>query len=54
MYFNPDKSVYMHITHKHNPVLYNYIIDNTAIKKVFSIKYFGIKIKWHNIVHALT
>jgi len=37
MYFNPDKSVYMRVTRKHNPVLYNYTIDNTAIQQVSNI-----------------
>jgi len=41
---NPDKSVYMRITHKHNPVLYNYTIDNTTIQQVSSTKYLGITI----------
>ena len=44
MYFNPDKSVYMCITRKHNPVLYNYTIDDTAIQQVSSTKYLGTTI----------
>ena len=41
MYFNPDKHVDMRITRKHNPVLYNYTIDNTIIQQVSSTKYLG-------------
>ena len=44
MYFNPDKSVYMCITRKHNPVLYKYTIENTAIQQVSSTKYLGITV----------
>jgi len=42
MYFNPDKSIYMRITRKHNPVLYKYTIDNIAIQQVYSTKYLSI------------
>jgi len=58
MYFNPDKSVYMRITHKHNPVLYNYTIDNTAIQQVSSTKYLGITISndltWSTHINKIT
>jgi len=58
MYFNPDKSVYMRITRKHNPVLYNYTIDNTAIQQVSSTKYLGITISndltWSTHINNIT
>jgi len=58
MYFNPDKSVYMRITRKHNLVLYNYTIDNTAIRQVSSIKYLGITISndltWSTHINKIT
>jgi len=58
MYFNPDKSVYMPITRKHNPVLYNYTTDNTAIQQVSSTKYLGITISndltWSTHINKIT
>jgi len=57
-YFNPDKSVCMHITRKHNPELYNYTIDNTTIQHVSSTKYLGITISndltWSTHLNKIT
>ena len=44
MFFNPDKSVFMRITHKHNPITYNYTINDISIKEVSSTKYLGVTI----------
>jgi len=44
MLFNPDKTVFMRITRKHNLVTYNYTINNVSIKEVTSTKYLGITI----------
>ena len=44
MFFNPDKSVFMRITRKHNPITYNYTINDISIKEVSSTKYLGVTI----------
>ena len=44
MFFNPDKSVFMRITCKHNPITYIYTINDISIKEVSSTKYLGVTI----------
>ena len=44
MFFNPDKSVFMRITRKHNPITYNYTINDISIQEVSSTKYLGVTI----------
>ena len=44
MFFNPDKSVFMRITRKHNPIMYNYTINDISIQEVSSTKYLGVTI----------
>ena len=46
MFFNPDKSVFMRITRKHNPITYNYTINDISIKEVSSTKYLGVTITY--------
>ena len=58
MSFNPDKSEHMKITHKHNPVLFNYTLKNQTIKEVTSAKYLGItitnKLTWSTHINSIT
>ena len=58
MSFNPDKSEHMKITHKHNPVLFNYTLKNQSIKEVTSAKYLGItitnKLTWSTHINNIT
>ena len=58
MSFNPDKSEHIKITHKHNPVLFNYILKNQSIKEVTSAKYLGItitnKLTWSTHINSIT
>ena len=42
---NPEKSKHMKITHKRNPILFNYTLKNQPIKEVTSSKYLGITIR---------
>jgi len=44
MCFSPAKSVYMRITRKHNPIVYNYSINSTPIEEVQATKYLGLTI----------
>ena len=44
MFFNPDKSVFMRITRKHNPITHNYTINDISIQEVSSTKYLGVTI----------
>ena len=44
MFFNPDKSVFMRITRKHNPITYNYTINDISIQEVSSTKYLEVTI----------
>ena len=50
--------IYMRITHKHNSVLYNYTIENTAIQQVSLTKYLGITISnyltWSTHINKIT
>ena len=39
MCFSPTKSAYTRITCKHNPIIYNYSINSTAIEEVQAAKY---------------
>ena len=58
MSFNPDKSEHMKITHKHNPILFNYSLKNQPIKEVPSAKYVGItitnKLTWSTHINNIT
>ena len=58
MCFNPEKSEHMKITHKHNPILFNYTLKNQPIKEVSSSKYLGItitnKLTWSTHINNIT
>ena len=58
MCFNPQKSEHMKITHKHNPILFNYTLKNQPIKEVSSSKYLGItitnKLTWSTHINNIT
>ena len=58
MSFNSDKGEHMKITHKHNPVLFNYTLKNQPIKEVSSGKYLGItitnKLTWSTHINNIT
>ena len=58
MSFNSDKSEHMKITHKHNPVLFNYTLKNQPIKEVPLAKCLGItitnKLTWSTHINSIT